>query len=62
MTLRQLKELEAAKDEEIARKMQAEWNAEELEKQGAQEKKQPTASQPRPRTKAQERNFYMSYL
>ena len=60
LTLRQLRELEAAKDEELARKIQAEWNAEESKKQAEQEKKQLTALQPRPRTKAQERNFYMS--
>ena len=36
LTLIQLKELEAAKNEEAARKMQAEWDAEELEKQAAQ--------------------------
>ena len=43
LTLRKLKELEAAMNEEIAKKMQGEWDVEELEKQAAQEKKQPTA-------------------
>ena len=62
LTLRKLRELEAAKDEELARKIQEEWNAEELQKQAEQEKKQSTIPQPRFRTRAQERNFYMSYL
>ena len=50
LTLRQLRDIEAAISEEVARKMQEDWDAEELQKQAA-------AQQPRPKTKAQERNF-----
>ncbi|GKF57600.1 hypothetical protein Tco_0171137 [Tanacetum coccineum] len=54
ITLQQIRALETAHDEEVARKVQAEWDAEE-ERKRLEDSKKPTSL-------AQERNQMMSFL
>ena len=56
-TLAQLREIEIAKNEEVARKQQAEYDAEYLE-----DIKKSVAVTKRPMTIAQERNWMISFL
>ncbi|GJR05839.1 putative ribonuclease H-like domain-containing protein [Tanacetum coccineum] len=63
LTLQQIRALETANDEEIARKVQAEWDAEEERKRLEDLKKpKPKTISKKPTSLAQERNHMMSFL
>ncbi|GKA42300.1 hypothetical protein Tco_0734960, partial [Tanacetum coccineum] len=61
LTLQQIRALETTNDEEVARKVQAEWDAEEERKRLEALKKPKTISK-KPTSLAQERNHMMSFL
>ncbi|GJV70155.1 hypothetical protein Tco_1485664 [Tanacetum coccineum] len=61
LTLQQIRALETANDEEVARKVQAEWDAEEERKRLEALKKPKTISK-KPTSLAQERTQMMSFL
>ncbi|GJW00661.1 hypothetical protein Tco_1555912 [Tanacetum coccineum] len=63
LTLQQIRALETAHDEEVARKVQAEWDAEEERKRLEDLKKpKPKTISKKPTSLAQERNQMMSFL
>ncbi|GJX09580.1 hypothetical protein Tco_0199439 [Tanacetum coccineum] len=63
LTLQQIRALETANDEEVARKVQAEWDAEEERKRLEDLKKpKPKSISKKPTSLAQERNHMMSFL
>ncbi|GKB26963.1 hypothetical protein Tco_0866364 [Tanacetum coccineum] len=63
MTLQQIRALETTNDEEVARKIQAEWDAEEERKRFEELKKiKPKTTLRKPTSLAQERNQMMSFL
>ncbi|GJW89279.1 hypothetical protein Tco_0164619, partial [Tanacetum coccineum] len=63
MTLQQIRALETTNDEEVARKIQAEWDAEEERKRFEELKKtKPKTTLKKPTSLAQERNQMMSFL
>ncbi|GKC10891.1 hypothetical protein Tco_1007673 [Tanacetum coccineum] len=63
LTLQQIRALETASDEEVARKVQAEWDAEEERKRLEDLKKpKPKSISKKPTSLAQERNHMMSFL
>ncbi|GJW47223.1 hypothetical protein Tco_0078869 [Tanacetum coccineum] len=63
LTLQQIRALETANDEEVARKVQAEWDAEEERKRLEDLKKpKPKTISKKPTSLAQERNQMMSFL
>ncbi|GJV70142.1 putative ribonuclease H-like domain-containing protein [Tanacetum coccineum] len=61
LTLQQIRALETANDEEIARKVQAEWDAEE-ERKRLEALKKPKTILKKPTSLVQERNQMMSFL
>ncbi|GJU03499.1 hypothetical protein Tco_1113837 [Tanacetum coccineum] len=63
LTLQQIRALETTNDEEVARKIQAEWDAEEERKRFEELKKtKPKTTLRKPTSLAQERNQMMSFL
>ncbi|GKA11158.1 ribonuclease H-like domain-containing protein [Tanacetum coccineum] len=63
LTLQQIRALETTNDEEVARKIQAEWDAEEERKRFEELKKaKPKTTLRKPTTLAQERNQMMNFL
>ncbi|GJV00599.1 hypothetical protein Tco_1329869 [Tanacetum coccineum] len=63
LTLQQIRALETTNDEEIARKIQAEWDAEEERKRLEELKKaKPKTISKKPTSLAQERNHMMNFL
>ncbi|GJX08975.1 hypothetical protein Tco_0198834 [Tanacetum coccineum] len=63
LTLQQIRALETTNDEEVARKIQAEWNAEEERKRFEELKKtKPKTTLRKPTSLAQERNQMMNFL
>ncbi|GJR78980.1 hypothetical protein Tco_0149765 [Tanacetum coccineum] len=63
LTLKQIRALETTNDEEVARKIQAEWNAEEERKRFEELKKEkPKTTLRKPTSLAQERNQMMNFL
>ncbi|GKD69045.1 hypothetical protein Tco_1323135 [Tanacetum coccineum] len=63
LTLQQIRALETTNDEEVARKIQAEWDAEEERKRFEELKKvKPKTTLKKPTTLAQERNQMMNFL
>ncbi|GJT33505.1 hypothetical protein Tco_0923924 [Tanacetum coccineum] len=63
LTLQQIRALETTNDEEVARKIQAEWDAEEERKRFEELKKtKPKTTLKKPTSLAQERNQMMSFL
>ncbi|GJR38467.1 hypothetical protein Tco_1214151, partial [Tanacetum coccineum] len=63
LTLQQIKDLETTNDEEVARKIQAEWDAEEERKRLEELKKaKPKTILKKPTSLAQERNQMMNFL
>ncbi|GJT09645.1 hypothetical protein Tco_0856687 [Tanacetum coccineum] len=63
LTLQQIRALETANDEEVARKVQEEWDAEEERKRLEDLKKpKPKTISKKPSSLAQERNHMMSFL
>ncbi|GKD05592.1 hypothetical protein Tco_1180566 [Tanacetum coccineum] len=63
LTLKQIRALETTNDEEVARKIQAEWNAEEERKRFEELKKaKPKTTLRKPTSLAQERNQMMNFL
>ncbi|GJR57665.1 hypothetical protein Tco_1499827 [Tanacetum coccineum] len=63
LTLQQIRALETANDEEVARKVQAEWDAEEERKRLEDLKKpKPKTISKKPTSLTQERNHMMSFL
>ncbi|GKA20534.1 hypothetical protein Tco_0700523, partial [Tanacetum coccineum] len=63
LTLQQIRALETTNDEEVARKIQAEWDAEEERKRFEELKKtKPKTNLRKPTSLAQERNQMMSFL
>ncbi|GJW60108.1 hypothetical protein Tco_0109443 [Tanacetum coccineum] len=63
LTLQQIRALETTNDEEVARKIQAEWNAEEERKRFEELKKaKPKTTLRKPTSLAQERNHMMNFL
>ncbi|GKB04302.1 hypothetical protein Tco_0832445, partial [Tanacetum coccineum] len=63
LTLQQIRALETSNDEEVARKIQAEWDAEEERKRFEELKKtKPKTTLRKPTSLAQERNQMMSFL
>ncbi|GJR40464.1 ribonuclease H-like domain-containing protein [Tanacetum coccineum] len=63
LTLQQIRALETTNDEEVARKIQAEWDAEEERKRFDELKKtKPKTTLRKPTSLAQERNQMMSFL
>ncbi|GJX05508.1 hypothetical protein Tco_0191424 [Tanacetum coccineum] len=63
LTLQQIRALETTNDEEVARKIQAEWDAEEERKRLEELKKaKPKTTLKKPTSLAQERNHMMNFL
>ncbi|GJW78646.1 hypothetical protein Tco_0140328 [Tanacetum coccineum] len=63
LTLQQIRALETTNDEEVARKIQAEWDAEEERKRFEELKKtKPKTTLRKPTSLAQERNQMMSFM
>ncbi|GJT67162.1 hypothetical protein Tco_1018642 [Tanacetum coccineum] len=63
LTLKQIRALETTNDEEVARKIQAEWDAEEERKRFEELKKaKPKTTLRKPTSLAQERNQMMNFL
>ncbi|GKF95954.1 hypothetical protein Tco_0288689, partial [Tanacetum coccineum] len=63
LTLQQIRALETTNDEEVARKIQAEWDAEEEGKRFEELKKtKPKTTLKKPTSLAQERNQMMNFL
>ncbi|GJR49940.1 hypothetical protein Tco_1400461 [Tanacetum coccineum] len=63
LTLQQIRALETTNDEEVARKIQAEWNTEEERKRFEELKKtKPKTTLRKPTSLAQERNQMMNFL
>ncbi|GKB19393.1 hypothetical protein Tco_0853316 [Tanacetum coccineum] len=63
LTLQQIRALETTNDEEVARKIQAEWDAEEERKRFEELKKtKPKTTLRKPTSLAQERNQMMNFL